>query len=221
MKQLYIFTIRLTGIISLLFLLSFNIGFGQTILNGDFENNTAGTDQINNTNVAFNAFMPNAFAFGSQGNMDIIKSATYCGLAEHGSWYVAFTRGGTDAIALTTSVPLVQGNSYTISFWDRGCTGWTAFPFQFGLSTVNNAQGTVIYTAPVAPTDGVWTQRTFTFNAPNNGQYITIQMGGVLANWGQVDNVQLRLLYCRRFLTFLLPTPRCARMIASALLTRA
>ncbi len=162
----------------------------QTFLNGDFENNTAGgIDQINLTNAAFNAMMPNNTAFGTYGDMDIITTATYSGLAQSGSWYVAFTGTGTDMIAMELSAPLVAGNSYTISFYDRGASGYVPYPFQIGQSTGSTSFGTVIYTAPVAPTIGVWTQRIFTFTAPNSGQYITCTMtAGGLGDWAHTDN---------------------------------
>jgi len=172
------------------FCCSLLISNAQNFLNGDFENNSAGGgDQINLSNAAFNSMMPNTTAFGTYGDMDIITSATYSGLAQSGNWYVAFTGSGTDMIAMQLSAPLVAGNSYTISFYDRGASGYTPYPFQIGLSTSSTSFGTAIYTAPVAPTIGVWTQRVFTFIAPNNGQYITCTMtAGGLGDWAHTDN---------------------------------
>jgi len=162
----------------------------QNFLNGDFENNTAGgSDQINLSNASFNTMMPNTTAFGTYGDMDIITTATYSGLAQSGNWYVAFTGTGTDMIAMQLSGPLVSGNNYTIRFYDRGASGYTPYPFQIGLSTNSTSFGTAIYTTPVAPTIGVWTPRTFTFTAPNNGQYITVTMtAGGLGDWAHTDN---------------------------------
>ncbi|MBL0342764.1 MAG: hypothetical protein IPP71_18865 [Bacteroidetes bacterium] len=101
-----------------------NTSYGQIFLNGDFEINTAGVDKVNIVNSQYNSFMSNSVAFGNWnsggpngGNMDIITSNTYCGLgAQQGNWYVCLTGGGTDAISLQLSVPLVAGNSYEISF---------------------------------------------------------------------------------------------------------
>ena len=179
----------------LLFLLVFShsIFKSQTFLNGSFEINTAVNNQINLSNAGFNGFMSNTFAFGTTGNMDIIRTNTWGGgFAQHCTWYVALTGSGTDIFSMTLSAPLVTGTTYTISFWDRKDAGFAAFPVQIGLSTVNNAAGTVIYTAPVAPTNNVWTQRTFTFVAPNNGQFITVrQNGGSTSSWAHVDNFVL------------------------------
>ncbi len=175
---------------ALLFLLLILTGKAQTFLNGDFENNTAGgNDQINLTNAAFNGMMASTTAFGTYGDMDIITSATWSGLAQSGSWYIALTGSGTDMVAMQLSAPLVAGNSYSISFYDRGASGYTPYPFQIGQSTNSTSFGTAIYTAPVAPTIGVWTERVFTFIAPNNGQYITCTMtAGGLGDWAHTDN---------------------------------
>ncbi|MBI3510116.1 MAG: gliding motility-associated C-terminal domain-containing protein [Bacteroidetes bacterium] len=160
-------------------------------MNGSFEINTAGVDQINLSNPAFNGFMSNTIAFGSFGDMDIIRSATYCGLPQNGTWYTALTGSGTDAITMQLAAPLVTGTTYTITFWDKGCWGTystSAPPVQIGLSTVAGALGTAVYTAP-APTNNVWVQRTATFVAPNNGQYISVVLtAGGLGDWTQIDN---------------------------------
>ena len=166
-------------------------GTSQTFLNGDFEITTAGVDQINLGNAAFNGFMSNTIAFGSFGDMDIISSATYCGLAQNNLWYVAFTGSGTDAITMGLSAPLAVGTSYTISYWDRGCFGTfatTSPAVEIGVSTVAGAFGTPVFLAPL-PTNGVWVNRTFTFVAPVAGAFITVQLpAGGLGDWTQVDN---------------------------------
>jgi gliding motility-associated-like protein len=168
---------------------------GQTILNGSFENNTAGVDQINLTNVNYNSLMSNSFGFGVlftiQGNIDIITSSTYCGGPQNGNWFVALTSGGSDAFSLTLSSPLVAGNSYTLSFYDRSGSPYTlGSAVQIGVSNANNDFGTLVYTAPTPIYDGGWSLRTCTFIAPTNGLYITVKCDGPLDGgpWTQVDN---------------------------------
>ncbi|MCI5054663.1 MAG: carbohydrate binding domain-containing protein, partial [Flavobacteriales bacterium] len=165
---------------------------GQNFINGDFENNTAGGfDQINMSNAAFTAAMSDVEAFGTTGNMDIITSGTWGGSgAQSGSYYVSFTGGGTDMISIELTAPLVAGNSYTFTFWDRADPGFTAFPTELGISNSSTAFGTSIYVAPVAPTDNVWTQRTVTFVAPITGSFITVQQSGPssVSNWSHCDN---------------------------------
>jgi gliding motility-associated-like protein len=165
--------------------------FAQAFINGDFENNTspAGTNQVNLSNASYNAMMANSIAFGSYGDMDIITTAIYDGPPQSGSWYVAFTGGGSDAISLELTSPLVAGNSYTVSFWDRAPASWIPQPFQIGVSTTSASFGTTVYTAPT-PVYSVWTNRIATFVAPVSGQYITVQLSGAysLSDWAQVDN---------------------------------
>jgi hypothetical protein len=172
---------------------------GQSFLNGDFENTTAVADLINLTNGQYNGYMPNSVAFGNLngggingGDMDIITSDDYCdSAAQHGNWYVALTGNGTDAISLELSSALIMGHSYTLSFYDRFCNTYGIYvshPFKIGLSVNDSTFGDSIYTGPYP--DSLWAQHTFTFVAPNNGQYITVQIfGGSVSNtWCQVDN---------------------------------
>jgi hypothetical protein len=180
-----------TALLSLLFLQGFG-ACGQSFLNGDFENNTAGigTDQINLSNAAFNTMMPANFAFGSYGDMDIINTATYDGAAQKGSWFVAFTGGGTDAISMELTSDLIQGKRYTITFWDKCGAGFVTQPFQIGVSEAKDAFGTTVYTCDAMPVVGVWTKRTFSFVSPLSAKYITVQLAGAnnINDWAQADN---------------------------------
>jgi len=167
-----------------------NSACSQTFLNGSFENNTAGVDQINLSNPAFNSMMANTFAFGSYGDMDIITSGTYCGLAQSGAWYTALTGGATDAITMQLSTPLVSGTSYTITFWDKGCLGFSSSspPVQLGVTNTIGTIGTPVFVGPI-PTNGTWVQRTATFTAPANGLYLSVVLTtGSTGDWTQIDN---------------------------------
>ena len=170
---------------------SINSVNSQSFLNGDFEKTTAtiGTDLINLTNADFNSKMESTFAYGSYGDMDIINTATYNGLPQNGSWFVALTGGGTDAISMELSSKLISGKTYTISFWDRGSSNYQPQPFQLGISNDKNNFGTAIATAET-PIVGVWTKRTLSFIAPMDGIYITVQMTGInnLQDWAHIDN---------------------------------
>ena len=164
----------------------------QSFLNGSFEINTSGIDRLGLSNAAFNGYMSNTVAYGSAGNMDIIGDTVYCGLAEDSTWFVALTGGGTDAITMQLSSPLLVGATYEITFWDRSCFV-TSQPIQLGVSTVSGATGTVIYAGSVTP-DTVWTQRTVSFIAPAGGAYISILLPtGTVADWAQIDNFSLSI----------------------------
>ena len=57
--------VKLLFLTAFLFFSFIKNGTSQTFLNGDFEITTAGVDQINLGNAAFNGFMSNTIAFGS------------------------------------------------------------------------------------------------------------------------------------------------------------
>lgn len=181
-------------IVSTLFFLAVSTSTAQKFLNGDFENTTAptGIDQINLPNQSFNAMMANNFAFGTYGDMDIINTSNYSGAAQHGSWFVAFTGGGTDAISMELSSAMVAGKSYSITFWDKASTGFVTQAFQIGVSTEKDILGTVVYTGQ-PPVIGVWSKRSFRFVAPVSGKYITVQLAGIsdISHWAQADNFSI------------------------------
>lgn len=181
MKKLLFFLLLLTN-------LWCTISWGQTFLNGDFENHTATSDQINLTNPDYNSMMANSVAYGTYGDMDIISSASYGGLAQNGTWYVGFTGGLTDAITMELSSPLIAGTTYTLSYWDRAWDSFTADPVRLGVSTTPGVTGTTFFTGPVASSN-VWTQRTVTFVAPATGLYISVYTTtGSTSTWTQIDN---------------------------------
>ncbi len=163
----------------------------QSFLNGNFELTSAsvGNDEINLSNDAWNQKMRHSRAFGTYGDMDIISTGTYNGMPQDGSFFVAFTGGGTDAISMDLSSPVKQGETYTISFWDRASSSYTPQPFEIGLSNDPLSFGTPVYTGGL-PVVGVWTERTFTFTAPVTAKYITVQLSGAnnIGDWAQADN---------------------------------
>lgn len=163
-------------------------------VNGDFETNSNSAfcnfSELNLSNVAWNGFMPNTFAFGVGQSLDIMHTTCTWGPAQSGNFFVGVdfnSISSGNAFSLRLSAPLVMGNSYTISFADKGdpcCT--PPGSIELTLSTVNNAIGTSIFTGPV-PTVGTWNTRTFTFIAPNNGQFITVWALSP-GYWTQIDN---------------------------------
>lgn len=167
---------------------------GQSFLNGDFENTLATEDKINVSNTLFNSLMKDAAAFGTNGNIDIITSDSFCGGPKKGNWFIALTGGGTDAISLKLSSPLVQGEKYSITFYQKTCISTTRIltPLQLGVSETENTFGSLVYTSPAATNS--WNVSTFTFTAPNNGQYITIRLseGNAFTAWTHLDNFSLK-----------------------------
>lgn len=163
----------------------------QNFINGDFENNSAFGDVINPNNFQFNGFMVDVFSFGNNPNIDIITSAFYAGGPQSGNWYVALHGNLSDQMALRLTTPLIAGECYTISFYDKASNpspNHIAAPIEIGLSNSNTNLGTPIYTTPSAPITGTWTNRVFTFTAPTNGDYITVHIPGPYENYTQIDN---------------------------------
>lgn len=197
------------NIITIVSCLLFQASVAQTFVNGNFEDNSAGnSDQINLSNADCNAKLPGVTSFGSYGDVDIIKSSAYGGSgAQNGTWYIALTGGGTDIVALELTSSLVQGKSYSISYYDRGASGYPVSPIQIGLSNSNSGLGTNIHTSSELAVNNTWTQRTFTFIAPNNGKYITVQMAsGGIDVWVNIDNFVFNNNKCTSSLKILAST---------------
>jgi hypothetical protein len=178
-----------------IFIAFFRFGYSQTFLNGDFETTTCPAfcdwGYINISNPFFSANMSNSFGFGPGGSIDIMHTTCTWGPAQNGNYFVGFDFNSTspshNAFSMQLSTPLTTGASYTISFADKGhpcCV--PPGPVELTLSTVNNAIGTTIFVGP-NPTVAAWNVRTFTFNAPNNGQFITVRALSP-GFWTQVDN---------------------------------
>ncbi len=182
----------------------YRVTFSQNFVNGSFENNTAnGTDQINLPNTNLNAMLTGVNAFGSYGDVDIIKSSTYGGGgAQDKEWYLGITGGGTDIIALSLTAPLVAGKTYSLSFYDRKDNAHPVNHIQIGLSPINSNFGTAIYTATELPIAGIWTLRSFTFTASFNAAFITVQMpAGSISEWANIDNFAISPIKCNQTLS--------------------
>jgi hypothetical protein len=183
MKQLFI----------LIAALSVKIGCAQKIENGNFENNKAGSDQINLSNDALNAMLPGVYSFGSYGDVDIINSSSYGGGgAQDKTWYIALTGGGTDIVSLHLTSPLQRNKKYKLTFYDRLDKGYPATPIIIGLSNSKDNVGTGIYRTEETARLNVWSKREFIFSSNNSEQFITVQMqAGGLYDWVNIDNFEL------------------------------
>ncbi|HWY13023.1 MAG TPA: T9SS type A sorting domain-containing protein [Bacteroidia bacterium] len=162
---------------------------GQTFLNGSFEINTSSPCNYNMPNATFTSLMANSTGYGVQSQLDIMNNTCPYGTPQNGLWMVSLaTNGGTtDAFTTMLSAPLVAGNTYIMSFYDRGDPNYPpGVPIQIGISTVAGAGGTIVYTGPV-PLNGPWSFRSFSFVAPNNGQHVSISTTGAPL-WTFVDN---------------------------------
>ena len=184
-------------LISLFIILSlFNKGFAQTVLNGDFESNLATSCEFNLQNSNYSSRMNNSWGFGTSNELDI--QTNVCGYANTPSndWFVSLSKspnGDYDELSLKLSANLIIGNTYQISYFEfaTDTSSNNNIPLQLGLSTDSLNFGHLIYNS--LPTINSWTQRTFTFIAPNNGKYITVRIDsmGFLKGWNFIDNIQI------------------------------
>lgn len=161
----------------------------QNFINGDFESNNADTlngDYINLTAQGFNDLMLNCHSYGTEPNIDILLEGIY-GSPQNGQWFIALTGGESDRVNLELTTPLIMGNTYTISFYDKEFPSFDVEPIKIGLSTAIDQIGEIIHTTDsLAQTS--WTERSFTFVAPNNGQFISVFTEGSISNWVLIDN---------------------------------
>lgn len=168
--------------------------YSQSFMNGSFENTTATVScQYNLDNITFNGMMPSVNAYGGGNECDILINGCFNTSIPDGIRAVGISGGGTsvDEISLNLSIPLIAGNSYTVSFWSYSETTFRVQgDIEVGASTSSSFFGTSIYTAATVPS--TWTNHTFTFIAPNNTQYITVRnvIDGII-HWNHIDNFEL------------------------------
>jgi len=166
-----------------------NLSWGQAFVNGSFENTTASVAcNYNLNNGAFNGLMSNTNAFGAANETDILVVGCFQPSIPDGIRAIGIA-GTQDEVAMDLSIPLVAGNSYTISFWSYSETSFRVQgDVQIGVSTVNNNFGTLVYTAPTI--DMTWVQHTFTFVAPVSGAFITARNVPGIIHWNHLDNFE-------------------------------
>lgn len=185
---------RLRHIIVITYFLLFQLEFinSQTIINGSFELNTANSNQdyTNIINSQFNNLVTSCYSFGNQpstAGLDLITTDNWDGKAKDGKWYVGIERKNDEyeeLLSLELTGNLIENNSYKLTFYDnaRESLAYTSGKLEIGLSEYNNSFGDLIFTTPENASYNKWTLRYFTFNAPNNGKYLTVR---VKANKGQ------------------------------------
>ena len=190
-------------LLSLITLFSFSFGMSQTIINGNFEINTLSSCLINPSNTTYNNSISNSVAFGDYtfSGPDLLKNTCPYGSPANGTWFLALGYGSqpgvgyrSDAISLEIDMNLVQGNSYTITYFDKVSTAGGGagglIPLQFGLSTESSSFGTLINSSTPSYS---WVERSFTFVAPSNGNFITLKplVTGTTGSWMHVDNIRI------------------------------
>ncbi len=168
--------------------------YSQVVLNGDFENHQASDCQFNLDNVDYNALMENSLAFGPNDEVDLQRDTCGYATVPSNKWFVSLSKrpNGTMSLSLKLSSNLTTGQTYKIAYWEYSADtlGNANIPLHIGLSSVSNSFGELIHSS--LPVPGVWTQRSFSFVAPNDGNYITLSVNspGATKGWNFVDNIE-------------------------------
>lgn len=183
MKNIYLVTL-------LTFLLSSPIFLSaQTFLNGSFES-TTGSCSYGLSNASFSSMMSDCNAFGTASQIDILDNSCGFGTAENGTHFVGIavdiTNALTDAFALELSAPLVAGNTYMLTFYNRKDPGYGANLLEIGYSSDSTMFGTAIDTAAV-PTLS-WGFVSMTFTPTINCTHITVRTIAGTYGWNFVDD---------------------------------
>lgn len=183
MKNTYLLTLTAFLLSSSTFLSA------QTFLNGSFES-TSGGCSFNISNASFNSMMNNCHAFGDASQLDIIDNTCGYGTAEHGNQFVGLAvdinDSLTDAFSMELSAPLVAGNTYTLTFYNRKDAAYGANLLEIGYSSDSASFGTAIDTAAIPGL--TWGFVSVTFTPSINCSYITIRTIAGTYGWNFVDN---------------------------------
>jgi len=186
----------------LIFLFAFCITCeAQQFLNGSFEINNADSCWINLNKQAFDSLMPYSITFGDHQSADILNDA-YCQFgtvttAYDGNWFIGLDTGHEpflpNNIALQLDMPLIQGEPYGLSYYDSAPLV-SKQSLEVGVSASDSTFGTLIYTSPL-PDSTAWKNRKVIFQAPNNGEYITLRLReGETYRWIVLDDFTLSYL---------------------------
>jgi hypothetical protein len=172
-----------------------NSAQASLVLNGSFENNSAGGTVFNPGNAALNSLVPNVTAFGARQGIDLQTVGSGYGLAPvDGRWKLSPASdlgGSAEAFSMTLSGPLSIGTSYDLSFYiERLLSGpFDGGSVEIGLSTSATSFGSLIDSA-TASSSG-WTQHASSFIAPNAGSFLTVRVTTARNSWVGLDNFVL------------------------------
>ncbi|MFT5821827.1 MAG: gliding motility-associated-like protein [Crocinitomix sp.] len=164
--------------------------YSQVIVNGSFEVTSAPVGcNYNLSNAVFNGFMTDVEAFGGGNETDIIMDGCYVTDLPDGLRSISIAHVPEDEVSMLIDLPLVTGETYTLSFWALSETTFAGpGDVVIGSSTSATAFGTLIQT--VSPTVMSWGNHTFTFVAPNDATHITVRNAPGGAYWNHLDHFE-------------------------------
>lgn len=165
------------------------------ILNGDFENNSAGSTQFNLSNATYTAMMANSVGFGSSEELDIVTGSDFGISPQSGKWKVGMHQrtddpSHVDAFSLELASLVSSGSALSLSFYTAAFSGLPLGSVKIGLSSDASSFGTEVFSAATI-TDTAWTHYTHDFVAPVDAAYLTVQLSLDSGNYAFVDNFTL------------------------------
>jgi hypothetical protein len=167
----------------------------QSVLNGSFEyHNATACDEMDN--MDFNFYSTGIKAYGFIGRFTYVNDScvnifgedTHYSIPFHNNWSLSIYNWDTipmgvsalSQLTIQLSAPLIQGDWYKLTFYSKAPLGppppaiyCEGSRIQLGIATSATDFGDFIYEAPRA--DSNWTQQSVVFQAPNNGQYLSIE----------------------------------------------
>jgi len=189
---------------SVLFLISVSVAHANLLLNGDLENNSAGTSVYNLLNEEFNGFVSDATAFGTAHEIDLYLNTV---LAQSGDWMLGIhtsTNGNYDAFSLNLSSSINAGTAYHLQFFGAGFDfpGFEDYPrfanIQIGLSNNATDFGDLIFQAQVNSilTKEGWLQYDYFFTATSGATFLSVRTdptmnGDPSGTYAFVDNFSI------------------------------
>lgn len=187
---------------ALIQIFGFYHSYGQTFLNGDFENNTSSDCDYNNTDIIFNTKISNVYAFGKGfdgfnyvGEVDLMTNDCYV-TPQNGNWCLGLASDTTlssDAIAIELSSSLIIGQTYQLSFYVFSNLNFENYlnNLKIGVSNNDSTFGYLLYTA--IPDTNSWKHIVFNFTALQSDKFITVTNTSGTRGWNQIDNFTISI----------------------------
>lgn len=166
------------------------------VLNGSFELSNAPVCNSSIANSTFNSVQLNITAFGIANQLDLYANFGSCGYgtSQHGDWFVGMgvdiTGTLNDAFAFHLGSPLLTGNTYLLTFYQRTEPGYSSNIIDIGVSNIDTSFGTTVFSTSL-PATLSWLMETAVFTAPANASYLTVQVVAGAYGWNMVDNFVL------------------------------
>ncbi len=176
----------------------------QKFLNGSFEKHSASGDVVDQDISVFNSSVQDVVATASAGSPDIISTPQYAGGGYNSKSFIGLSGGAfSEIVALTLDNNLVQGVNYTLQFFDKAANVKSSSTVLVGVSSDPNEFGQLVYSTSDPAQIGIWSERKFSFIAPNNGQYITVKVQKTQAeSWVHLDAFEFLRTYSAEVSSF-------------------